>query len=160
VEKSQAETAAKKLRERGKRLWDNYRWTNEMYADLFDLQGGKCAGCGREPLNAPLQVDHEHFRVVLTRIVGHKGWVASVTLKDGQTFVGTGPTKALADACVRNAALPCSVRGLLCPGRQRGCNRLLGRVDDIQLLKSFVHYLENPPAKIVLDRFKATVVKS
>ena len=156
MEKSQAETAAKKLGERGKRLWHNYRWTNEMYDALFDEQDGRCAGCGRKPLNAPLNIDHEHLHIVLslTGLPEKDGkWMAVVTLKNGRMFAATGSTRAIATLKVKDAALPHSVRGLLCPGRQRGCNRLLGRIDSIPLLQSFLVYLQNPPAKKVLDKF-------
>ena len=43
-----------------------------------------------------------------------------------------------------------SVRGLLCGGRHYGCNRRLGRVDNVQWLQNMVEYLKNPPAQQVL----------
>jgi hypothetical protein len=52
--------------------------------------------------------------------------------------------KAIAD--VKRQATPASIRGLLCPGRYTGCNRLMGRVDKPDWLRKVIHYLENPPA--------------
>lgn len=141
---------SKKLKDRGKRLWKNYHWTNEMYADLFDLQDGKCAGCGRPPRNAPLNVDHEHFKVLAHRIADGN-WYAW-TKTNGKEFDAVQYTKKEAVQVCRDRALPYSVRGLLCPGRQRGCNRLLGRVDNIHLLENFIEYLKNPPAQKILDK--------
>jgi hypothetical protein len=43
-----------------------------------------------------------------------------------------------------------SVRGLLCGGRYAGCNRKLGRIDNVQWVRNIVAYLENPPAQQVL----------
>lgn len=43
-----------------------------------------------------------------------------------------------------------SVRGLLCGGRHYGCNRRLGRVDNVFWLQNMVEYLKNPPAQQVL----------
>lgn len=45
-----------------------------------------------------------------------------------------------------------SVRGLLCGGRYAGCNRKLGRVDNVQWLKNMAEYLSNPPAQQVLRK--------
>ena len=148
----------KRQKDRAKRLWRNYRWTLDMYNALGEAQGWRCGACGREaiPGGMPLNLDHEHF-VVNTELTGspakHQKWRAKIVLKDGRDFVAYAPTKALAVAQVKDKALPHSVRGLLCPGRYRGCNRLLGRIDDIHLLESFLAYLKNPPAKqIVLDK--------
>src|ERR1700722_18386921 len=105
METSETEIAAKKLRERGKRLYKNYRWTNEMYAELFAYQGGKCAGCGRPPKpgGAPLNVDHEHFLVdAVRRPHTSEKWIARATFKDGRWFEETGPTKVIAVNKVRN----------------------------------------------------------
>jgi hypothetical protein len=152
---SQTAIETKRLRDRGKRLWANYRWTNDMYDALFAAQNGRCAACGREPLNKPLNLDHYHFKIHAFRTGAPNPkdkWRAVTTFPDGREYHGLGATKVIAAAAVRSKALPASVRGLLCPGRYTGCNRLLGRIDDIQLLKAFIHYLENPPAKqIVLD---------
>jgi hypothetical protein len=37
-----------------------YGLTPEVYAQLFEEQGGACAICGREPVNFRLAVDHDH----------------------------------------------------------------------------------------------------
>jgi hypothetical protein len=125
-----------------------------MYEELFALQDGKCAACGRPPKDKNLNLDHEHFTVDAFR--GTYGdadkWVARATFKDGRWVSKTGATRAVAIARTRSAALPLSVRGLLCPGRYAGCNRKLGRIDDINWLKAVLHYLQNPPSKKILDK--------
>ena len=155
----QTKSEAQKLRDRGRRLWNNYRWTNDMYDELFRIQGGKCAGCGRPPKlgGMPLNLDHYHLRIEAVRVEDDNPsnkWYAHTVFPDGRSFHGYGATKAAAVDTVRNAALPQSVRGLLCPGRYRGCNRLLGRIDNIPLLRAFITYLEDPPAKKVLDKMR------
>jgi len=45
-----------------------------------------------------------------------------------------------------------SIRGLLCGGRFAGCNRRLGRMDNIQWLENVLAYLKNPPAQRVLRK--------
>ena len=144
-----------KERAKDKRLWKNYRWTLVMYRALERVQDYKCAGCGREARNAPLNLDHEHFRAEAHRVVGPYpdckiSRVARVTFRDGNWFEEVGDTKIDAVAKVNEVALPRSVRGLLCPGRHAGCNRLLGRVDKLPWLKKITAYLENPPARKVL----------
>jgi hypothetical protein len=154
VERTEETATIKKERERGKRLYKNYRWTNEMYSALDNKQGHVCAACGQPPKEGgmPLVVDHEHFKIVFQRV--YDGWTTSVSFKDGRTCHGFGKTKAAAKADVENIALPMSVRGLLCPGRHGkaghgSCNRLIGRVDNVEWLKKVIHYLENPPAKSI-----------
>ena len=154
METSQATIDAKKLRAKGQRLWKCYRWTIAMRTALFVAQNGCCATCGRpENPEHPLNMDHEHFLVdAVKRLHLSDKWIARATFKDGRYFEEVGPTRAVAVDRARNAALPHSVRGLLCPGRQRGCNRLLGRVDSIQLLENFLKYLKDPPAKKILEK--------
>lgn len=43
-----------------------------------------------------------------------------------------------------------SVRGLLCGGRWHGCNRKLGRIDNLKWLGRVIEYLKNPPAQRIL----------
>lgn len=43
-----------------------------------------------------------------------------------------------------------SVRGLLCGGRHFGCNRRLGRVDNVDWLRNALNYLLDPPAQKIL----------
>lgn len=45
-----------------------------------------------------------------------------------------------------------SVRGLLCGGRYAGCNRRLGRIDNLQWVRNILAYLADPPAQRVLRR--------
>ena len=137
----------KKLQDRAKRLWKNYRITLERYEQIFAVQNGCCAICGRHQstFTRPLQVDHYHFKVVAIRATN--GWAASTTLQDGTIIYTTHKTKAKAEEDCRDLALPLSVRGLLCPGRYMGCNRLLGRVDRPQWLENAHTYLLDPPAK-------------
>jgi Recombination endonuclease VII len=153
---SEAEIAAKKLRDKDKRLRKCYGWTLAMRNALFVAQDGKCAGCGRpENPDYPLNLDHEHFLTDSFRSPdAAQKWTAVARFKDGRSFTELGSTKAAAIAAVKNKALPESVRGLLCPGRYRGCNRLLGRIDDIPLLEAFLRYLKNPPAKQILHSMK------
>jgi Recombination endonuclease VII len=167
MEKTEAAIADKKERERDKRLWQNYRWTSDMYNRLFKRQGGVCAVCGRPPKpgGAPLNVDHKHFHV-RARLLGAGGvipysgkfppaipadakWCADV-LEMPDIFV-TGKTKKQAVGRARDLALPRSVRGLLCPGRYTGCNRLMGRIDKIDWLVKVLIYLKNPPAEQILE---------
>lgn len=61
-----------------------------------------------------------------------------------------GKTQKEAKDVLLDVALPLSVRGLLCPGRYTGCNRLMGRIDKIDWLKKVIAYLENPPAHKVM----------
>src|SRR4029077_12303617 len=119
-------------------------------------QGHRCAACGREAKNMPLNVDHEHFRIryiLMADEITRKriGWRAEVEFKDGRVFQENGKTKKEAKDAVTRAALPFSVRGLLCAGRYMGCNRQLGRIDDIKKLESFLAYLENPPARQMME---------
>lgn len=140
-----------------KRLWKTYRWTLTMYNALGDLQGWKCAGCGREFKDRQGNLDHEHLKVETYRIITdypfpEKKWQAAVKFSDGRTYCGYGKTKVEAISDVKEKALPASVRGLLCPGRHGRaghgcCNRLLGRVDCIWWLEAMVRYLKDPPAR-------------
>lgn len=138
--------AIKKERQRDKRLQDNYRWSLERRNRLSEHQGKKCAICGRpENPEHPLNLDHEHFKIHTQRL--GKNWHGFVVFKDKScTPVMVAKTKKALIEGIKNAALPLSVRGLLCPGR-RGCNRRLGWVDDLVFLEAAIRYLKNPPAK-------------
>jgi hypothetical protein len=148
-----------------RRLIKNYRWTLAMFNALGDYQDWKCAGCGRE-FTSPPNVDHQHFKVLAARgpefsIDGfERGWVATV---DEFGVSAWGATRTAATALARERALPLSVRGLLCAGRhcragQGCCNRLLGRVDNIPWLKSMIRYLEDPPARKILQERNGIIV--
>jgi hypothetical protein len=134
------------------RLRKKYRWTLAMYNALSRAQNDRCGVCGRPVKTAPLNLDHEHFKIVAARILSpnntpDRKWGATTRFKDGRQFLGLGKTKTEAIVALKEIALPASVRGLLCPGRYTGCNRLMGRIDDILWLKKVIAYLENPPAR-------------
>lgn len=133
---------------RDKRLRKKYAWTFGQVEDLAHLQDNRCGICGREAKDAPLNVDHFHFKVTVWRSYfaesGHK-WCAQV--RELQRPVFYGKTQKEARKLAYQDALPHSVRGLLCPGRHRGCNRLLGRVDSIEWLEKALAYLKDPPAR-------------
>ena len=124
-----------------------------MYNALGELQNWRCAGCGREVKTMPLNVDHFHFHIETRRMLpdeyditvpGAK-WLAMVRDLNRPPFVAK--TKVEAMRLAREDALPHSVRGLLCAGRYAGCNRKLGRIDDISWLRKVTAYLVDPPAK-------------
>lgn len=167
--RGQAKTEDQKRVALDKYYRKHYGWSLERVEQLNQLQGGVCAICGKPPKNTRLNVDHEHLKVVAIRTPLLRTWTATVTLKDGRRFNAMGATKAFAVATVRAEALPHSVRGLLCPGRHgtagKGCcNRLLGRVDNIQWLQHAVAYLQDPPAlklvKSLVDTTVGSVVSS
>jgi hypothetical protein len=138
----------KQLLERGKRLWKNYRKTNEWYDEQRRKQYYRCGICGRHEseFDQPLQVDHYHFKVFAHRSADGN-WYAHTVLHTQEIVDAVQRTKKDAIAAVRERALPKSVRGLLCPGRYRGCNRLLGHVDNPQWLENARSYVLDPPAK-------------
>jgi len=137
-----------------KRLRKQYGWTLEMYNALGEFQGWRCAGCGRLSKTAPLNVDHKHFHVEAERVGPNRipeyafstaKWYASVhEFPDIEVW---GMTRKAVEQEARKAALPRSVRGLLCAGRYAGCNRKLGRIDNPVWLRRILAYLENPPAE-------------
>lgn len=132
---------------KAKRLYKAYRWTWPMYWALGVKQGWRCAICGRMAKNAPLQVDHRHPKVVCEQIwsKGVKIWVGVSDIEGTRPMYAA--TKAEAARLAKEEALPLSVRGLLCPGRHFGCNRLLGRIDKPEWLAAALEYVKNPPAK-------------
>lgn len=147
-------TTEQKERDRDKRYRKAYRIGLDTRNEISTEQENKCGICGRpeSDFTTPLQVDHEHFRVDVfhgTALDADK-WVARAMFKDGRWATAMGPTQKIAKERVRNIALPMSIRGLLCPGRYTGCNRLLGRIDNIEWLRKVIGYLENPPAKKVI----------
>ena len=156
--KAKAATAEQK-RERAKdrRLQKTYGITLDQYNEILKAQDGKCAICGRPATDftVSLNVDHKHFKIEAKRLVFPPAniyppakWAAFVHDFD---FVAYGATKQEVIKMAKDAAMPYSVRGLLCPGRHMGCNRLLGRVDKPVWLQRALDYLNDPPAKKVLD---------
>lgn len=132
-----------------RRLRKQYRWTLEMYNILGEYQKWRCAACGREAKTMPLNVDHFHFKVLSYRspLGFPSGKWTAVTNVNGHHIMTFANTKVAAEQLVRDAALPLSVRGLLCAGRYAGCNRKLGRIDSLPWLASVLDYLSDPPAR-------------
>jgi hypothetical protein len=149
MERSQEEIAAKKRSDRDKRYRRDYNVGIEFYDALLTEQGGCCGACGRPATDftVSLNIDHEHFKVIAVPSNEFAKWVASTTLKDGRTWKTYAKTKAQAIHDLKRTVLPHSIRGLLCPGRYTGCNRLMGRIDRIDWLEKVLAYLKNPPAK-------------
>lgn len=141
---------------RDKRLRKIYGWSLEMVNALSEIQGHRCAACGREAKSMPLNVDHIHFHITAMRgprtlgeagIKEFEGWNATcIEIPIGYFWA---KTKVRAMALARQAALPLSVRGLLCAGRYAGCNRKLGRIDDPVWLRRCADYLDNWPSRQV-----------
>jgi len=146
-----------KEKAKDRRLWKNYRWTLEMYNRLGELQGWKCAGCGKHVSEKSLNLDHYHFKIKLNKLSGYSDgdfkWFAETEI-DGKLFSSNGRTQKIARQKLKDQALPVSVRGLLCAGRHGlGCNTKLGRIDYPDWLRTMATYLENPPARqILLDK--------
>jgi len=143
-----------KERAKDQRLRKLYGWTLKMYNALGEAQGWKCAGCGREAKNMPLNLDHQHFKIEAHRIITNYQsreflWEAE-TLVNGIYLQQRAKTRVAAVAALRKKALPLSVRGLLCAGRYAGCNRKLGRIDNPVWLRRILEYLENLPARQVI----------
>lgn len=145
-------TSEQKAADRAKRLWNNYRITPERYEEIARKQNHRCAICGRHAseFTQPLQVDHFHFKILVHKVLTDYPdiqwtWEAQTQIEN-LILTQRASTKTAAIAALKNIALPRSVRGLLCPGRYRGCNRLLGHVDRVQWLEKAITYLTNPPA--------------
>ena len=109
-----------------------------------------------EAKTMPLNVDHYHFQIFARRMrigldyrTSYK-WYAS-TWEGRSIDRGVGRTKIEAMAKVRERALPLSVRGLLCAGRYAGCNRKLGRIDQIPWLENMLRYLEDSASPTVTN---------
>ena len=152
METGEAKTAAKKRADRDKRYRAKYYVGVEFYDALLVAQDGKCGACGRPATDftVSLNIDHFHFKVQYERIADGN-WYAWTEF-DGKRFDAVQRTQKDAIALVKRRATPHSIRGLLCPGRYiTGCNRLMGRIDKPEWLRSVLHYLENPPAKKVID---------
>jgi hypothetical protein len=158
-------------RAKAKRILKEYGWTWGMYWALGTKQGWKCAICGRIAKNSALNgqldglnIDHTHFKVFARRLdpileapmmaMNFRWWAH--TYVNGHIIQKYAKTQKAAIASVKEDALPLSVRGLLCPGRHGKagsgcCNRLLGRVDNIEWLEQARNYLLDQPAKSVLQ---------
>jgi Recombination endonuclease VII len=120
--------------------------------EIMQLQDYKCPGCGRDLRECRPEVDHEHvtMKMIKCQRVG-KVWLAGVTLSTGFPVVEWAKTKSLAIKLVKDKAKRPSVRGVCCGGRYAGCNRKMGRLDNIQWLINTVNYLKDPPARRILS---------
>jgi hypothetical protein len=105
-----------------KSLQRNYGITLEDFKKLWEVQGGKCAICGR-----PLQLSAPKAQ----------GWNRTARVEVDHLHSETVKGRA-------------SVRGLLCGGRWSGCNRKLGRLDNPEWMRKALDYILEPPAKKVL----------
>lgn len=145
-----------RLREREKRYIKKYGVGMELYNELLAFQNHRCAVCGREAdtFKQPLNIDHYHFKV--TTIKTPDGWEATAVIpRAGLTAIVVreyAKTKTQAQDIVKKKALPLSIRGLLCPGRYKGCNRKLGRVDDPVWLTAAAKYLFFTPMQKLLAK--------
>ena len=151
MESGKAKTAEQKERDRDKRLRKTYGISLAQYNEILAYQDGKCAICGRKAteFTVSLNVDHRHVKIHAQRSQREeKGWLTGCPELSPRLWWGKTKTKAIALA--KDGLRPLSVRGLLCPGRHFGCNRLLGRVDKPVWLARALDYLNDPPAKKVL----------
>ena len=145
----------KKRQDKAKRVQKTYKITLETSEAISTEQKNCCGICGRPETDFKygLNIDHVHFKVHAERVPLIRMWKAWTEVQ-GIEISRLAPNKQLAIQAVKDAALPLSVRGKLCPGRHGpvGCNRLLGRVDRIDWLERAIAYLKNPPALKVIDR--------
>lgn len=109
---------------RDKRLKREYEISYQEYQDIYSMQQGKCAICGRE-----LNLNY----------IGKQGW-------------GRGSRVEVDHKHSKELNKRDSVRGLLCGGRWVGCNRKLGKVDNEVWLRNALNYITNPPAQKVLKK--------
>ena len=167
-------TDEQKLRAREKRLLKTYGISLAQYEEILKAQNGCCAICGRPAtdFSVNLSVDHFHFRIGVSRCTPTStyfglanedkiskryasGWIAVANIPNDILPWRWAKTKAAVIALAKEDAKRHSVRGLLCPGRHGPagtcCNRNLGRVDNVEWLRKALNYLENPPARKILD---------
>ena len=118
---------------------------------IIEAEGRVCPACRRELTDdVRVEVDHSHFKTTAV-LVSKKAWLATADFRGRLLAECFGRTKDLAIKMCRQAALRASVRGVLCGGRHAGCNRRLGRVDNPVWLRAAAVYLEESPARKVLD---------
>lgn len=152
-------TPEQKEQAREKRYRQKYGIGIEDYNRLLEAQDGCCAVCGRPATDftVSLNIDHQHFKVSVYRYnptfealpLPDVKWIAHAETIDPYTYWGGKTKQEAIDSCKTNT-MKKSIRGLLCPGRYSGCNRLMGRIDNLPWLRKVIAYLENPPAKKVL----------
>ena len=154
METGEAKSADKKRRERDKRYRAKFYVGIEFYDAMLVVQDGRCGACGRPATDfkVSLNLDHEHFLIRHEQVRAphllaiNLRWRAWTMLKDGRTWEKYAKTQAQAREDLKREVMPHSIRGLLCPGRYTGCNRLMGRIDKPDWLRKVIHYLEHPPA--------------
>ena len=115
-----------------KSLIRNYGISLSEYLALWEYQEGKCAVCKR----------------TLEKGIGVPGF-GSHTEKLGRPEIDHEHG--------HKEVSKSSVRGILCGGRWAGCNRKLGRIDNLEWLLSVVSYLQHPPAKAFFKEPKEEV---
>jgi hypothetical protein len=142
-----------KDRARDKRYRKTYRISLDTYNKIGDAQSWRCGGCGKhaDEFKISMNVDHEHFTITLVRDELTDGWIADTYIRFRNARLSRwGKTQKAARAALKDIALPLSIRGLLCPGRYKGCNRRMGRLDDPIIMRNLATYLENPPAMQIM----------
>jgi Recombination endonuclease VII len=102
-------------------LLREYGITLEEFEQLWNYQEGKCAIC-----KLPIALYSK----------GAPGWHFSERRPEVDHEHGLSTTSKKD-----------SVRGILCGGQWAGCNRKLGKIDDIKWLRAVLEYVENPPAR-------------
>lgn len=143
-----------KERARDGRYRKSYRINLVIYNQIGDAQHWRCGVCGRHQseFTVSLNVDHEHFKIILERAEDGNGWWAKTHLRFRNADLAKwGKTQAAAKRNLKDIALPLSIRGLLCPGRYTGCNRLMGRIDDPDWLEKVMAYLKKLPAHEIIS---------
>lgn len=117
-----------------------YGLSLEEYCAMYTFQDGKCAICKRPLLvNESLPIAPPGEGDPTRAEVDHEHVPKSVK-----------PQPEKKD----------TVRGLLCGGRYAGCNARLGRVDDIEWLRSAANYLETLPAQKLIKIMEENRKKS
>jgi len=147
---------------RDKRLRKTYGITLDLYNRILEFQDGRCGICGRlaTEFKTSLNVDHRHIKIKIRRapkenhpVIKWLAWTDDIKSENLPAGYG-GKTKEAAMELAKLSLMPYTVRGLLCPGRHGTaghgcCNRLLGRVDNVEWLEKTIAYLVNPPAEQV-----------
>jgi len=142
-------------------IMNKYGITLAERDEIMKYQDYKCPGCGRDLRECRPEVDHEHITMKMIDVVLVKGsvfeqigftdkWIASVIV-GGKRITARAQTKTAVIKLVKQAAKRPSVRGICCGGRYAGCNRKMGRLDNIPWLENTVKYLKSPPARTVLS---------
>lgn len=118
---------------------------------IVEVEGKVCPACGRDLTgDTRIEVDHAHYKTTAVKI-GKKAWLAQSDFRGRTLAESFGHTKDFAIKTCRRLALRASIRGVMCGGRHAGCNRKMGRVDKPWWLRRVAEYLDNPPARKVLD---------